>query len=81
MSNVITKVADVSKGLKGLLGARLSRATAAAVEDLPAETRTAEELADAELTAAASPPSGAGGDWTVSTARNGKGKVWQKPGR
>jgi hypothetical protein len=53
VSNVITKVADVSKGLKGLLGARLSKATAELVSRLPGGTKTAEELAEAELKAEA----------------------------
>jgi hypothetical protein len=53
ISTAITRVVDVSKGLKGLLGARLSRATADLVEALPNTAKTAEELAETGLTTAA----------------------------
>lgn len=51
VANVITKVADIGKGLTGLLGARLSKAIAELVTRLPGGTKTAEELAEAELKA------------------------------
>jgi hypothetical protein len=53
ISTALSRVVDVSKGLKGLLGARLSRATAELVEELPNAAKTAEELAETGLTTAA----------------------------
>jgi hypothetical protein len=53
ISTALTRVVDVSKGLKGLLGARLSRATAELVDELPNAAKTAEELAETGLTTAA----------------------------
>jgi hypothetical protein len=53
ITTAISRVVDVSKGLKGLLGARLSRATADLVDALPNAAKTAEELAETGLTAAA----------------------------
>ena len=78
VSNVLTKVVDVSKGVKGLLGARLSKATAELVARLPRATKTAEELAEKELTDAALP--GVKDGWAQRPADNGKGEVYQKPG-
>jgi ABC-type transporter Mla subunit MlaD len=48
----LTRVTEISQKLKGLLGARLSRATTEAVSKLPNEAKSAEELAESRLTAA-----------------------------
>ena len=78
VAGVVTQVADVSRVLKGLLGARLSRATAEVVSRLPGGTETAEEIAETDLFGAAQP--GVKDGWVQRPARNGKGQVWQEPG-
>ena len=47
-----TRVLEISRKLKVLLGARLSRATTEAVAKLPDEAKTAEELAESRLSTA-----------------------------
>ena len=49
VASVVAKAVDISRGLKGLLGARLSKATAELVSRLPGGTKTAEEIAEKEL--------------------------------
>jgi hypothetical protein len=49
IGQAVARVIQVSRKLKVLLGARLSRATTAAVSRLPDEAKTAEELAESRL--------------------------------
>ena len=49
IGRAVTRVIEVSRKLKVLLGARLSRATTQAVAKLPDEAKTAEELAESRL--------------------------------
>lgn len=83
--NALTKVIEVSRKLKALLGAKLSRATAAAVARLRGAAKTAEQLATEALEAAAAKTTaelvpGAKPGWISRTADNGKGTVYQEPG-
>ena len=52
IGTAVTRVLEISRKLKVLLGARLSRATAEAVAKLPDETKTAEELSESRLSTA-----------------------------
>ena len=52
IGTAVTRVLEVSRNLKALLAARLSRATAEAVAQLPDEAKTAEELAESRLSTA-----------------------------
>ncbi|MGH3624213.1 MAG: hypothetical protein ACRDQ5_20905 [Sciscionella sp.] len=54
ITNISTKIAEVAQRLKGILGARLTRATATEVERLPATAKDAETVAEGNLQARAS---------------------------
>ena len=65
ITRAVTRVIDISRKLKTLLGARLSRATTTAVNRLPTETKTTEELAASRLTA---PLQSSSNPWTMPGA-------------